>query len=280
MSEGSWEKLSQVAVKGAQYNSCEHQPHPKCLEGTRVVLLNHIYKSLDNQGKNQLIWLHGTVGVRKSAVAFTVAERMRGLKVVEGSKERWLTGTFFFSCKHMKCRTTGYFFMTLVYQLASNFSSIREDMKRTILDNPALLDHDMSLCNQMEVLFLQPLWKLQLRLHEGLPLTFVIDTLDECINECINEDASKSELTDLISLLGEALCDPDLPVTHILLMSHSEEHICVAMRTAEMHPLLCEIPVKTSGEGVTATISLDGIDVDSDMCFLVTFIRKAGNSPS
>src|SRR5712692_8237988 len=104
MSEGTWEKLSQVAVKGAQYDSRERQPHPKCLEGTRVVLLNHIYESLDNQGKNnQLIWLHGTAGVGKSAVAFTVAERMRGLKVTaQTNNESRLTGTFFFSRKHMK----------------------------------------------------------------------------------------------------------------------------------------------------------------------------------
>ena len=83
MAEGPWEKLSQVAVLGAEYDSPERQPHPKCLKGTRVDLLNHIYRLLDNRQKNNLIWLHGTAGVGKSAVAFTVAERMRGLKVRE-----------------------------------------------------------------------------------------------------------------------------------------------------------------------------------------------------
>lgn len=77
MSEGAWEKLSYAAVKGAQHDSRERQPHPKCLKGTRVVLLNHIYESLDSQGKSRLIWLHGTAGVGKSAVAFTVAENER-----------------------------------------------------------------------------------------------------------------------------------------------------------------------------------------------------------
>ncbi|KAG2752743.1 hypothetical protein P692DRAFT_201894899, partial [Suillus brevipes Sb2] len=69
-SAGPWEKLSHVAVLGAEYDSPERQPHPKCLEGTRVDLLQFIHGLLDNQ----IVWLHGTAGVRKSAVAFTVAE--------------------------------------------------------------------------------------------------------------------------------------------------------------------------------------------------------------
>jgi hypothetical protein len=82
--EGTWVRLSQVAVKSAQYNSRERQPHAKCLEGTRVDLLKYIHLLLDeDKKKNQLIWLHGTAGVGKSAVAFTVADRMKGLKVTE-----------------------------------------------------------------------------------------------------------------------------------------------------------------------------------------------------
>ncbi|KAG1823055.1 hypothetical protein EV424DRAFT_1398190 [Suillus variegatus] len=277
MSEGTWEKLAQAAVKGAQYDSRERQPHPKCLEGTRVVLLNYIYESLDRQGNSQLIWLHGTAGVGKSAVAFTVAERMRGLKVKEGSKEKRLAGTFFFSRKHTKRRTTGYFFATLIYQLASNFPSIREDVNRIILNNPTLLDHDTSLRDQMEALFLQPLQRLKLRLRECPPLTFVIDALDECASESPEDDTSESELTDLISLLGEALREPGLPITHILLTSRSEEYIHKAMQTEEIRPLVCEIPVRTSGEGVAATISLDGVDVDNDIyVFLQHSFRELG----
>ncbi|KAG2740201.1 hypothetical protein P692DRAFT_20881320 [Suillus brevipes Sb2] len=255
--EGTWEKLSQVAVKGAEYDSRERQPHPQCLEGTRVDLLKYIYGSLDDREKSRLIWLHGTAGVGKSAVAFSVAERMRGLKVTEESKERRLAGTFFFSRKHTKRRTTGFFFATLAYQIASNFSSVREDVNQAIRENPALLDPDKSLRDQMEALFLRPLRRLRFRLRECPPLAFIVDALDEC--------SSENELADLISLLGQALRDPDLPVTHILLTSRSENHIRKAMHTKDVCPLVCEIPVKVFGEGVAATISLDGVDVDNDI---------------
>ncbi|KAG2150892.1 hypothetical protein DEU56DRAFT_977589 [Suillus clintonianus] len=256
--EGTWARLSQVAVNGAEYNSRERQPHPKCLEGTRVDLLNYIHDSLDDQEKNRLIWLHGTAGVGKSAVAFTVAERMRGLKVTEQTYvEKRLAGTFFFSRKHTKRCTTGYFFATLVYQLATNFPSIRKDVNRAIRDNPALLDPDKALCDQMEALFLQPLRNLRLRLRGCQPLSFVIDALDEC--------TSQPELTDLILSLAQALREPDIPVTHILLTSRSESHIRKAFQNAKVQPLLCEIPVKTSGDGIGSIISLDGADVDNDI---------------
>ncbi|KAG2158140.1 uncharacterized protein EDB93DRAFT_746936 [Suillus bovinus] len=274
MSEGIWEKFSQVAVKGAEHDSRERRPHPKCLKGTRVVLLNHIHGLSDTKETNRLIWLHGTAGVGKSAVAFTVAERMRGLKMTEETKEETrLGGTFFFSRKHTKRRTTGYFFITLAYQLAQNFSSIQTDVNRAILKDPTLLDPEKSLRKQMEGLFLQPLRKLRYRLQKCPPLTFVVDALDECTHESPNEYSSEfrdegqseSEVTELISLLAQVLRDPDLPSIHILVTSRSEAHICEAMQNEDVRPLLCEIPVKISGEGVTPIISLDGADVDEDI---------------
>ncbi|KAG1739590.1 hypothetical protein EDB19DRAFT_1635702, partial [Suillus lakei] len=91
------------------------------------------------------------------------------------------------------------------------------------------------------------------------PLSFVVDALDECTSE--------PELTDFILSLARALRYPDLPVTHILLTSRSESHISKVMQNEE-RPLVREIPVRTSGEG--GIISLDGADVDSDIC---TFLR-------
>ncbi|KAG1807681.1 uncharacterized protein BJ212DRAFT_1303391 [Suillus subaureus] len=195
--EGTWERLSQVAVKGAEYDSPER---------TWVGLLKLIYRYMDDTEKNQLIWLHGMAGIGKSTVAFTVAERMRGLKMTEWmSVEMQLAGTFFFLHKHT--RPSG------------------RDVNRAIHDNPALLDPDMPLYDQMEALFLKPLRKLQPRLCGYQPLTFVVDALDECTSE--------SELTDLILSLTQALHEPDLPVTHILLTSHLELHISKVFQNEE-----------------------------------------------
>ena len=229
---------------------------------------------LDNGETSRIIWLHGTAGVGKSAVAFTVAERMKALKVSEKITEKRLAGSFFFSRKHMKRCTTGYFFATLVSQFASNFASVREDVNRAICDNPTLLDPDKSLHDQMETLFLQPLLKLRFRLRDRSPSVFVIDALDECTSE--------TELAYLISLLGQALSNPDIPVIHILLTSRSEIHIHEAIQEEGVRPLVCEIPVKTSGKGVAINISLDGADVDKDICIFLehSFRKLQSRSPN
>ncbi|KAG1893672.1 uncharacterized protein F5891DRAFT_765248 [Suillus fuscotomentosus] len=264
MAEGTWEKLSQVAVLGAKYDSPERQPHPKCLEGTRVDILKLICGLLDKRDKSQIIWLHGTAGVGKSAVAFTVAKRMKGLMMTETTKiETRLAGTFFFSRKHTKRSTTGHFFATFAYQLASNFPSVKNDMNKAIRETPVILDSSESLRDQMMALFRRPLWHLQFRLRECPPPVFAVDALDEC---------QPATVADLISLLGEALRDPELPVFHILFTSRLEEHIRKSIQKEEMHPLVYEIPVNTSEEGVAGIISLDGEDVDNDIC---TFLQHS-----
>ncbi|KAG2045938.1 hypothetical protein BDR06DRAFT_867662, partial [Suillus hirtellus] len=60
--------------------------------------------------------------------------------------------TFFFLHKHTKCSTIGHFFVTLAYQLASNFPNIKEDMNRAICNNPTVLDFSKSLHSQIIVL--------------------------------------------------------------------------------------------------------------------------------
>ncbi|KAG2109743.1 uncharacterized protein F5147DRAFT_652324 [Suillus discolor] len=253
MAEGTWRELSKVAVLGAEYNSPERQPHPKCLKETRVNFLKFIYGLLDKREKSQLIWLHGTAGVGKSAVAFTVAEKMKGLMMAETTKiETRLAGTFFFSRNNTERSTAGRFFVTLAHQLVINFPSVQNDVSRAIRENPAVLNSSKSLRDQMMALFCRPLRHLKYSLRECPPPVFVVDALDEC---------EPNAVADLISLLGEALRDPELPVFHILLTSRLEEHIGEAMRSEEMPTLVYEIPVNTSGEGVAGAISLDGEDI-------------------
>jgi len=99
---GAWRRLSRVAISSAEYDSSERLPHPKCLPSTRVKLLDNSYGFLDDTEKSRIVWVHGTAGVGKSAVAFTVAERMRDLKTDEKKlNERRLSGTFF-SCVVMQ----------------------------------------------------------------------------------------------------------------------------------------------------------------------------------
>ncbi|OAX33228.1 hypothetical protein K503DRAFT_538037 [Rhizopogon vinicolor AM-OR11-026] len=150
-------------------------------------------------------------GVRKSAVVSCSGKDERSENVREKSTVKTLDSRdrSFFSREHTRRRTTGYPFATLAYQLATNFSSVRDDVNSAICENPALLDPDKSLHDQMEALFIQPLRKLRFRLRDCPPPVFAVDALDECTSE--------TGVTDPISLLGRALCEPDVPMVHILL---------------------------------------------------------------
>ncbi|KAG1791209.1 uncharacterized protein HD556DRAFT_1273223 [Suillus plorans] len=110
---------------------------------------------------------------------------------------RLTLGTFFFLRKHTKRSTTGHFFATLAYQLASNFPNVKEDVNRAIRDNPTVLDSSKSLCGQMMVLFRRPLWHLQLRLRNHPPPVFVVDALDA------SDECQPETVADLISSSGK-----------------------------------------------------------------------------
>jgi hypothetical protein len=84
-----------------------------------------------------------------------------------------------------------------------------------------------------------------------------VDALDECTSEI--------DIADLISFLAHALRQRNLPVIHILLTNRSEPHISNAFPKEGMHTLMCQIPMKTFGEGIATIISLDGADVDNDI---------------
>ena len=58
---------------------------------------------------------------------------------------------------------------------------------------------------------------------------------------------------------------------HILLTSRPEAHICAAIQEDSVHPMVREIPVKSSGAGVARVISLEGADVDSDICIFLQY---------
>ncbi|KAG2048730.1 hypothetical protein BDR06DRAFT_894993, partial [Suillus hirtellus] len=90
----------------------------------------------------QILWLHGTVGVGKCAIAFTMAEK----------RKTRLAGTFLFSHKHIKRYTTGHFFAMLTYHPANNFPTVRglRHVDKAVLEDPALLEPDKSVRDQTE----------------------------------------------------------------------------------------------------------------------------------
>ncbi|KAG2361731.1 hypothetical protein BDR07DRAFT_1485510 [Suillus spraguei] len=60
------------------------------------------------------------------------------------------------SCTEQRGDPEVYFFATLLYQLATNFPSIQQDVNRTIRNNPALLDPDNLSATRWRLSFANP----------------------------------------------------------------------------------------------------------------------------
>ncbi|KAG1794181.1 uncharacterized protein HD556DRAFT_443167 [Suillus plorans] len=79
--------------------------------------------------------------------------KMKSLKVTEQTHiETRLAGTFLFSHKHIKRHTTGHFFAMLTYQPVNCFPTVRDlrHVDRAVLEDPALLEPDKSVRDQMD----------------------------------------------------------------------------------------------------------------------------------
>lgn len=207
-SNRAWKSLCNIVDHSGIFDSESRQPYSRCMENTRVTLRKRITQVLDQHDVHTIIWLNGVAGVGKTSVAFTVAEEM---KVAQR-----LVGTFFFSHKHLQKAAD--IIPTITYQLALAFPCVQDDIVKAIENDDSLLSPGKSHADQMRELVIKPLQKLQFRQE---PRVIIIDALDECL--------PLEEAKRLITLLTDALADPDLPVIHVIFTSRPKECIRTIM---------------------------------------------------
>ncbi|KAG2368474.1 hypothetical protein BDR07DRAFT_1390750, partial [Suillus spraguei] len=194
----AWDRLVKAAVHPAIYNA-EPRALSPCLEGTRTTVLKSIWQVVDEKSQKN-IWLHEFPGSGKTSILFTIAEELRA--------QGRLAGPFFFSRDNVDKTMCDHVVPTLTYQLALAFPSVKDDIIRTIIDDPALLSHLKSRKDQIQRLIIKHLWRPQSR----SPVTFIIDALDE---SCSPDDAIR-----VAHLLTEAICAYKDPLdAHVILAS-------------------------------------------------------------
>ncbi|KAF9522228.1 hypothetical protein CPB83DRAFT_800864, partial [Crepidotus variabilis] len=168
----------------AKYAGSGHQDPSTCLEGTRTTALDDIdewkcdsemldagegseeYRDRDRE--MDILWLTGTAGSGKTAIAQTVYERFRaeGLLVVQ---------TSFF--RSMGCTHPKYLPLSIAYQLAVANSSLKISIEAVVQADPAVVDASFDV--QLQRLVVGPL--LDIASRGRVPRVYVIvDGLDEC----------------------------------------------------------------------------------------------------
>ncbi|KAG1732932.1 hypothetical protein EDB19DRAFT_1239254 [Suillus lakei] len=209
--ERLWNSLCKVVDFTGIFDSECRQPHSQCMENTRVALRKRITQVLDRRDQTN-VWLKGLAGVGKSSIAFTISEELK-------AAER-LAATFFFS--HKYAQKGAAIIPTIAYQLALAIPHIQDTIVCAIKNDEMLLSPGKSRADQMRELVIKPLQQLKgdyWAHRESFVIT--IDALDEC--------SSSEEAARLVTLLTNALADPDLPVIHVIFTSRPEAHIDAVM---------------------------------------------------
>ncbi|KAF8955812.1 hypothetical protein BDZ97DRAFT_251425 [Flammula alnicola] len=199
--------LSQSITPGATHDAAQQDPPSKCHPDTRKKVIKTILEWTHGPletDESRIFWMNGPAGVGKTAIAWTVCERL-----LESGQ---LGGSFFFSRMAAGRNTYESLFPAIAYQLASaDRPTIRKAIEEKIKDDPAIPKKNMKL--QLEKLIIEPLRLLD---PATSPLIIVIDGLDECQGETTQKA--------IVQLLGSLSRYPSLPVKFIL-MSRPEPWI-------------------------------------------------------
>ncbi|KAJ7132390.1 hypothetical protein C8R44DRAFT_849899 [Mycena epipterygia] len=195
--------LRRHVVLCALHNSGESFIEPACHPGTRSAILNQLRDWSLHTSTTRLLWLCGTAGAGKSAIAQTFAGMCQ--------EEDRLGGSFFFKRGHEQRGTCDGLFATLAFQLTQFSSDLDAAIRRVVEADTLLVGRTLSV--QLHALFVS-VFK-QIPPPHPLPVV-VIDGLDECRDRRIQ--------THLLQLLIGAIREHQLPV-RILIVSRPEPHI-------------------------------------------------------
>ena len=153
-----------------------------------------ISKWIDNPDGCSLCWLSGPVGTGKSAIAQTISQRC--------ADEGRLAATFFCSRRDAFRSNGKTLILTIAYQLATAFPSLKYAIFAVVENDPLILERGIPV--QFQHLIINPI----MQNSDVLPrMVVVIDALDEC------DDQSASEIARLLPSVAK---NHDLPLLFLI----------------------------------------------------------------
>ncbi|KAF9445633.1 hypothetical protein P691DRAFT_777432 [Macrolepiota fuliginosa MF-IS2] len=221
------EQLGKHVMPGAEFDSSERDPPPRCHPGTRLSIVQRIRDWLQdiNRPKN-LLWLQGPAGVGKSAIIQTLAE--------SESKSNGVSATLFFSALNGR-NDPNRVFTTLAYQLAVQDPSYRAYVVELMLWDPRALDKAMN--EQFRKLFIEPFTRRGIG-GGSMPWLILLDGLDECRPpDTRSQSESKSERAqcEIIKLISTFVLEhPSVPLLWII-SSRPESHLKAFFSRVDVH---------------------------------------------
>ncbi|KAJ3560951.1 hypothetical protein NP233_g10504 [Leucocoprinus birnbaumii] len=165
--------LQEKRAIGAELDSLERYPPPKCHSKTRKRLRGQIKEWIEDKNRaSNIFWLLGSARAGKSAVAQAVSEECKALK-------RPIASFFFSALDHRNDLVT--LIPTLVLQLTIQIPGYLHLVTAIFAVDPNILERDLH--TQFKILLLDPF----LQLHSEKPFIYsvliILDGLDICISQ-------------------------------------------------------------------------------------------------
>ena len=142
------------------------RPRKPCMPGTRIGILEQIRNEVNKVDSYSVIWIRGSLGVGKSALAASIADQLQ----VQGRHVIW----FRFDRTESTTITTNVLWRVVARELARRYPSFRQQLARGNTEFGS-----SSTDRLFETLIERPLSALYHDPHEQLPV-IVVDALDEC----------------------------------------------------------------------------------------------------
>jgi hypothetical protein len=196
------DKLSGSLLVDCELHSEKRSPHPRCLDGTRVELINKVKSWMEGQDDCAFMWLFGLMGVGKSALAQTLGLWAEDKKI--------LGAAIFFSDER---NDPSHLFISIAHQLLRlDVGGPYRFRVANVLGTADTALPSLSLSKQFHELILQPLSGLTTQRH----LVVIIDGLDEC---------PKDKQCEIIRLIGNMANSPQPFPIRWLICSRLEHHL-------------------------------------------------------
>ncbi|KAJ7486639.1 hypothetical protein FB451DRAFT_771984 [Mycena latifolia] len=187
----------------ALHDSADSFPQPKCHPETREKMLDDLWEYATGlEPRDTILWLHGPAGAGKSAIMWSLCERLQAAGR--------LGGTFFFKRGHPTRGNAKALFSTIAYRLALRVPWLKGPISQTVENDPSLV------VSTPEIQFQQLILKPCQSITNYHPAIIIIDGLDECDGHQMQQE--------ILRILGNSV-----PQHHrslrILVASRPEAHI-------------------------------------------------------
>jgi hypothetical protein len=198
--------LRRHVVTEALHDSGERFPEPACHPGTRTTVLKQLKSwAMATRPESTILWLHGSAGVGKSAIAQTFAGECQSLGRLGAS--------FFFKRGHPKRGSWHGLVQTIAYQLAKFATEFLLPLQQVLDDDPLVVGRAMTV--QFKRLLFEPLTHSPAL--DILPI-IVLDGLDECAEHKVQQEI-------LRLFIGAIRNDQLFSRFRILISSRPEPHL-------------------------------------------------------